>query len=120
MSSNGLSRPARRMSSALTSSSERSRDPAGFAGDACRFMDAPFATDCGAVKLIFLRRPAIGLGARTAHQHRPLAVAQAVRLQERRDALLVVDDREGARPVRAPQAAVETPGLEHAPERVPD
>jgi hypothetical protein len=27
----------------LTSSSERSRDPAGFPGEACRFMGAPFA-----------------------------------------------------------------------------
>src|SRR5580692_8178335 len=43
MSSNGLSRPARRMNSALTSSSERSRDPAGLAGVVCRFMDAPLA-----------------------------------------------------------------------------
>src|SRR5580704_10296411 len=43
MSSNGLSRPARRMNSALTSSSERSRDPAGFVGVACRFMNVPFA-----------------------------------------------------------------------------
>ena len=68
----------------------------------------------------FLRRPAIGLGAGAAHQHRPLAVAQAVGLEEGLDGLLVVDDGEGARPVRAPQAAVETPGIEHAGERIPD
>ena len=55
-----------------------------------------------------------------AHQHRPLGVAQAVGLQERLDGLLVVDDGEGARPVRAPQAAIETPGIEHAGQRVPD
>src|ERR1700722_375446 len=103
MSSNGLSRPARRMNSALTSSSERSRDPAGLAGVACRFMDAPLATARlvqrhdpvrGPANPNLLRRPAISLGARAAHQHRPLAVAQAVSLQEGHDALLVVDDGE--------------------------
>jgi hypothetical protein len=56
----------------------------------------------GVVRLTLLRRPAIGLGAGAAHQHRPLAVAQAVGLEEGRDALLVVDDGEGASPVRAP------------------
>ena len=34
--------------------------------------------------------------------------------------LLVVDDCERARPVRAPQAAIETPGIEHASKRVPN
>src|SRR5581483_800628 len=50
ISSNGLRRPARRMNSALTSSSERSREPAGFAGDACTFIVTPWisgdALDC--------------------------------------------------------------------------
>ena len=61
-------------------------------------------------------RPCTG----SAHQHGPLAVAQAAGLEERLDGLLVVDDREGPGPVGAPQAAVETPGIEHARERVPD
>src|SRR3984957_2385756 len=58
-------------------------------------------------RALLLRRPAIGLGAGTAHQHRPLGGAQAIRLQEGFDALLVIDDRKGARPVGAPQAALE-------------
>ena len=58
--------------------------------------------------LAFLRRPAIGLGAGTAHQHRPFTVAQAVGLAEWLDGLFVVDDSEGAGPVGAPQAAVES------------
>ena len=36
--------------------------------------------------LALLRRPAIGLGAGTAHQHRPFTVAQAVGLAEGLDA----------------------------------
>jgi hypothetical protein len=60
----------------------------------------------------FFWRPAIRLGAGAAHQHRPLGVVEAVRLQEGLDALLVVDDRKRARPVRAPQAALEPPGVE--------
>src|SRR6516165_5043037 len=55
-----------------------------------------------------------------AHQHRSLGVAEAVSLQEGLDALLVVDDRKRARPVRAPQAALEPPGVEYAGQRVPD
>src|ERR1700736_6269697 len=70
--------------------------------------------------LAFLRRPAISLGAGAAHQHRPLGVAQAVGLQEGLDGLLVIDDGERARPVRAPQAAIETPGIEHAGKGVPN
>src|ERR1700757_2254720 len=70
--------------------------------------------------LTFLRRPAISLGAGAAHEHCPFTAAQALSLKEGRDRLLVVDDGERARPVRAPQAAVETPGIEHAGERVPD
>src|SRR6266446_9497688 len=70
--------------------------------------------------LTFLRRTAISLGAGAAHQHRPLGVAQPVALQEGLDGLLVIDDGERARPVRAPQAAIETPGIEHAGERVPN
>src|SRR5262249_7379599 len=68
----------------------------------------------------FFRRPAISRGAGAAHQHRPLAVAQTAGFKERLDGLLVVDDGVCACPVRAPQAAVETPGIEHAGERVPD
>src|SRR5215469_3339520 len=70
--------------------------------------------------LAFLRRPAIGLGAGTAHQQRPFTVAQALRLAEGLDSLLVVDDGERAAPVGAPQAALEPPGLEHAGKRIPD
>src|SRR5207244_9546502 len=70
--------------------------------------------------LTLLRRPAIRLGAGAAHQHCPLGVAQAVSFKEGFDRLLVVDDGERSRPVRAPQAAIETPGIEHAGERVPD
>ena len=62
--------------------------------------------------LTFLRRPMIGLGARAAHQHRSLTVAEAVSLEEGLDGLLVVDDGVRACPVRAPQAALETPGIE--------
>src|SRR5262249_29787213 len=68
--------------------------------------------------LTFLRRPTIGVCARAAHQHRSLTVAQAVSLEEGLDGLLVVDDGVCACPVRAPQAAVETPGIEHAGERI--
>src|SRR5215468_765583 len=70
--------------------------------------------------LTFLRRPAISLSAGAAHQHCPLTVAQPASLKEGLDGLLVVDDCERACPVRAPQAAVETPGIERARERVPD
>jgi hypothetical protein len=70
--------------------------------------------------LAFLRRPAVSLGAGIAHQHRTLALAQAVGETEGLDGLFVVDDREGAGPVGAPQAAVEAPGIEHTGERVPD
>ena len=61
----------------------------------------------------------IGLGARAAHQHRSLTVAEAVSLVEGLDGLLVVDDGVCACPVRAPQTALETPGIEHAGERIP-
>src|SRR5580700_8123682 len=70
--------------------------------------------------LTFLRRPTIGFCARPAHQHRSLTVAQAVNLEEGLNGLLVVDDGVCACPVRAPQAALETPGIEHAGERIPD
>src|SRR5438552_4888383 len=66
------------------------------------------------------RRPAIRLRAGPAHQHCAFAVAQAVGLAERLDGLLVVDDGEGASPVGTPQAAFETPRVEHAGERFPD
>ena len=67
--------------------------------------------------LAFLRRPPIRLGARTAHQHRPFTLAQTISHAERLDGLFVVDDREGAGPVGAPQAALEAPGVEQAGER---
>src|SRR5262252_8221909 len=70
--------------------------------------------------LTFLRRPAIGLGAGAAHQHCALTVAQAASINEGLDGLLVVDDCERPCPIRSPQAAVETPGIEHASERIPD
>src|SRR5215831_12894116 len=73
-----------------------------------------------APRLALLRRPTIGLSTRAAHQHCPLTVAQAVSLKEGLDGLLVVDDGERACPVRAPQASVETPGIEYAGERAPD
>src|SRR5262249_51872778 len=66
------------------------------------------------------RRPAISLGAGPAHQHCPVSVAQAISPKEGLDGLLVVDDCERAGPVRAPQAAIETPGIEHAGKRVPN
>src|SRR5215471_20044644 len=72
------------------------------------------------IKLAFTRRPTIGFGAGAAHQHRALTVAQAVSLEEGLDRLLVVDDGVCACPVRAPQATVETPGIEHASKRIPD
>ena len=55
--------------------------------------------------LTFLRRPTIGLGARAAHQHRSLIVAETASLEEGLDGLLIVDDGVCACPVRAPQAA---------------
>src|SRR6516162_7285970 len=70
--------------------------------------------------LNFLRRPTIGFGARAAHQHRSLTVVQALSPEKGHDGLLVVDDGICACPVRAPQTAVETPGIEHAGERIPD
>src|SRR6476620_6295619 len=66
------------------------------------------------------RRPTISLGAGTAHQHGPLSVAQTVSRKKGLYGLHVVDDCEGARPVRAPQAAIETPGIEHAGKRIPN
>src|SRR5215472_12613680 len=68
----------------------------------------------------FFRRTPIRLGAGAAHQHRTLGVAEAVSLQEGLDTLLVVDHRKRARPVRAPQAALEPPGVGYAGQRVPD
>src|SRR4051794_32382184 len=68
----------------------------------------------------FLRRPAIGLCAGTAHQSRPLTVAQAVCLHEGLDGLLVIDNSERTRPVGAPQAAIQTPGVEDASKGIPD
>src|SRR5688572_4821871 len=67
-----------------------------------------------------LGRPPIRLGAGAAHQHCAFPVAQALGAAERLDGLFVVDDSEGASPVGAPQAAFETPGVEHAGEGIPD
>src|ERR1700761_8550656 len=82
-------------------------------------MSLPGVRLVGSLTLL-LRRPAIGLGAGAAHQHGAFAVAQAIGLDEGLDRLLVVDDRERAGPVGAPQATLETPGIEHACQRVPD
>src|SRR5208282_719463 len=79
---------------------------------------SPRWTDKGV--LSFPRRPAISLGAGTAHKHCPLSVAQAVGGKKRLDRLLEVDHSERARPVRAPEAAIETPGIEHAGKRGPN
>src|SRR5260370_17357491 len=65
-------------------------------------------------------RPTVGFGARAAHKNRSLTGTQAVSLEEGLDGVLVVDEGVCARPVRAPQAAFETPGIEHAGERIPD
>src|SRR5262245_30033498 len=70
--------------------------------------------------LAFLGRPTIGFGARAAHQHLSFTIAQAISLEEGFDGLVVVDDGVCACPVRAPQAAVETPSIEHAGERIPN
>jgi hypothetical protein len=64
--------------------------------------------------------PAIGLRATAAHQHRPLAPAQALGLAEGFDGLLAIDDLECAGPVGASQAVLETRGAEHTRERVLD
>src|ERR1700722_5052408 len=79
-----------------------------------------FCPPYGLRALPLRRRPAVRLGAGAAHEHVAVAGAQAAGLEEGRDGLLVVDDRERARPVRAPQAALQTPGIEHARERIPD
>ena len=50
----------------------------------------------------------------------PMSIAQAAGLQEGLNGLLVIDDRERARPVRAPQAPIEPPGVEHPGKRVPN
>jgi hypothetical protein len=75
---------------------------------------------CPALALTFLRRPTVGSGACTAHQHCSFTVAQAVSFEERLDGLLVIDDGVCACPVGAPQAAIKTPSIEHAGERIPD
>src|SRR6266850_8076566 len=85
------------------------------------FMPAPWITRTlvivlSVTQLPLLWRPAIRLGAGTARQHRAFSGAQAVGLAERLDGLFVVHDREGASPVGTPQAAFETPGVEHAGE----
>src|SRR5215831_14440571 len=85
-------------------------------------MTARTITDGGGLLRLggLLRRPAVRLGAGAAHQHRALTGAQAIGLAEGLDGLFVVDDGEGASPVGPPQAAFETPRVEHAGERIPD
>src|SRR5437879_3407991 len=95
----------------------RSRPRSGHAGRARRLRARPLRWRA---RLALLWRPAIRLGAGTAHQHHAFTVAQAVGLAEGLDGLFVVDDCEGASPVGPPQAAFETPGVEHAGEGVPD
>ncbi len=63
---------------------------------------------------VLLGRPAVRLRAGATHQHGPLRVGQAISLEEGFDGLLIGDDGERACPVRPPQAAIETPGIEHA------
>src|SRR3984957_8498213 len=79
-----------------------------------------FCPPYGLRALPLRRRPAVRLGAGAAHEHVAVAGAQAAGLDEGLDGLLVVDDRERARPVRAPQAAVEPPAPKHAAQRTPD
>src|SRR5450631_3148004 len=52
--------------------------------------------ELGWLVLTVVRRPAVSFGAGAAHQHGPLAVAQAAGLEEGLDGLSVVDDGEGA------------------------
>src|SRR3954452_2911465 len=92
---------------------------AGIAASTTRSAPASF----NAVHLIArlpLRLPPIRLGARAAHQHGALRIREPLRLQKRLHALLVIHDRSRARPVRAPETALETPGIEDARQRIPD
>jgi hypothetical protein len=66
-----------------------------------------------------LRRAAQKLGAGGAQQHCPFSVAQTVSLKEGLDGPLVIDDCERPRPVRAPQAAIETSGSNTRPCALP-
>src|SRR5579862_4394363 len=100
------------MSIASTGSSPPSSSPVSTNGTCC--------SNTAPIRLGFFRRPAIGLGGSAAHQHCPLGGAQPVGPEEGLDGVFVVDDGERARPVGAPQAALETPGIEHAGQRVPD
>src|SRR6516165_4710843 len=94
---------------------------AGVSCDSAAASTTPAAARCSVdCHLIFLRQPAIGFGAGAAHQHVPLGRAQALGLEEGLDGLLVVHDGERARPIGAPQATLEAPGIEHAGERIPD
>src|SRR5262249_787979 len=79
-----------------------------------------YARAIGNPSLALLWRPSVRFGASPTHQHRALTVAQAVGLAERLDSLCVVDHGEGASPIGPPEAAFETPRVEHAGERVPD
>src|SRR5689334_13485140 len=105
------------------------RDAASMTGryPGCARRPSPRSRDIGcswpsaaSLSLGFLRRPAVGLGGGAAHQHRPLAVAQTVGLEKRLGRLLVIDHGEGPRPIGAPQAALDSPGIEDALQRVPD
>ncbi len=66
------------------------------------------------------RRPSVDPLQRPAHERGLLAVGEPLGHAERIDPLPVGQQRDGARPVRAPHAAIEAVGVEDAGERVPD
>src|SRR4051812_39651513 len=71
-------------------------------------------------ELLFVRRPAIRFLTRAAHQHRAVTFAQSLGFEERLNGVFIIDDRKRARPVRAPQAALQAPRIKYFRERVPD
>src|SRR3954467_182778 len=92
---------------------------AGIAASATRSAPASF----NAVHLIArlpLRLPPVRLGARPAHQHGALGIREPLRLEERLHALPVVHHGGRARPVGAPEAALEAPRVEYTLQRIPD
>src|SRR3954471_9047677 len=92
---------------------------AGIAASATRSAPASFKA-VHLIALAFVRLPPIRLGTRAAHQHRALRIREPLRLEERLHTLLVVHDGGRARPVRAPEAALEAPRIEDALQRIPD
>jgi hypothetical protein len=99
ISANSLAMLANVFSSFSEIASARAFRRSTWAGDRARF-ERP--------ALPLPRLPPISLRTRPTHQHRPLGLAQAIRRAERLNPLLVVDDGGRARPVGAPQAAIET------------